>query len=72
MNYPPKEREPYKMVPTITDLRGRIWEMFTDESYYGMICVRCVSDTQFNSDTSFHFMNSNDAEKFLNLLEKAR
>ena len=47
------------------------FEMFCDESYYDMWCVRNVDDKRFNSPTSFHFVKKEDAEKFKELIEKA-
>lgn len=47
------------------------WEMFYDESYYGLWCVRPDGDKNFNSPRSFHFFNKKDAEDFLNAVVKA-
>ena len=47
------------------------FELFCDESYYDMWCVRNVDDKRFNSPTSFHFVKKEDAEKFKELIEKA-
>jgi hypothetical protein len=59
-------------ITTVKDLRGRIWETFSDLSYYDLICVRMIDDKSFNSPTSFHFSDSNDAQAFLQLLGKSR
>lgn len=50
---------------------GRKWEIFTDMSYYDMICVRMKNDRKFNSPTSFHFGKREDVEAFVELLKKA-
>ena len=54
-----------------TDKRGREWEMFTDRSYFDCICVRLVSDRDFNSNTSFHFNTIEQAKQFVELLKQA-
>ena len=54
-----------------TDKRGREWEMFTDRSYFDCICVRLVSDRDFNSNTSFHFSTIEQAQQFVELLKQA-
>ena len=54
-----------------TDKRGREWEMFTDHSYFNYICVRIVSDRDFNSNTSFHFYTETQAQQFVELLKQA-
>lgn len=54
-----------------TDKRGREWEMFIDRSYFDCICVRLVSDRDFNSDTSFHFNTIEQAQQFIELLKQA-
>lgn len=59
-------------ITTVTDHRGRIWETFQDDAYYDLICVRMIDDRRFNSLTSFHFNDSNDAQAFLQLLGKSR
>jgi hypothetical protein len=56
---------------TLKDKRGREWELFCDRSYYDLYCVRWAKDRLFNSHTSFHFEDREDALKFLRLLEKA-
>lgn len=58
---------------TFTDKRGREWEVFADQSYYGLICVRCLSvPREFNSPLSFHFETMSDASQFAKLVEGAR
>ena len=54
------------------DKRGREWEAYVDTSYFDMVCVRLVSDKDFNSDTSFHFMRKDEAEEFIDLLKISR
>lgn len=54
------------------DLRGRSWEMFTDEAYFGMVCVRVSSDRDFNSETSFHFVGHDEAKAFSELIKRSR
>jgi len=48
------------------------YELFKDDSYYDFWCVRNTNDKRFNSPTSFHFAKHEDAEKFLELIEKAK
>lgn len=47
------------------------YEMFLDEAYYDMWCVRNLNDKRFDSPTSFHFNTKAEAQTFLNLIEKA-
>lgn len=47
------------------------YEIFCDESYYHMWCVRSMDDKRFNSPTSFHFTFQKDAEEFKRLIELA-
>ena len=54
-----------------TDKRGREWEVFTDLCYFDCICVRLVSDRDFNSNTSFHFDTDTQAQQFIELLKQA-
>jgi len=54
-----------------TDNRGREWERFLDESYFGMICVRLTTDRQFDSPTSFHFISFHDAAEFCKLIQSS-
>jgi hypothetical protein len=65
-------KEIFNKITTVKDHRGRIWETFSDSSYYDLHCVRMVDDKSFNSLASFHFSNSNDAQAFLQLLGKSR
>ena len=55
----------------LTDRRGRTWEWFIDESYYGMTCVRLKNETDFNSSLSFHFNTSDKALEFVKLLKQS-
>lgn len=48
-----------------------VWELFVDESFYGMFCVRPKNDKDFNSPRCFHFVFKDDAENFKILVEKA-
>jgi hypothetical protein len=48
------------------------FEMFNDESYYNLWCVRNTNDKRFNSEFSFHFVIKEDAECFLKLINKAK
>lgn len=50
----------------------RKYQLFKDLCYYDMFCVRDISDRDFNSNTSWHFNLKKDAEKFLELLNKAK
>ncbi len=47
------------------------WEIFLDESFYGLWAVRPVGDHDFESPRLFHFLDKVDAEEFLTLLEKS-
>jgi hypothetical protein len=47
------------------------WELFLDDSYYGLWCVRPAGDTDFNSQRTFHFIEKTDAGNFKNLVSKA-
>lgn len=42
------------------------WEMFLDEWYFHLWCVRPVGDRDFNSPNSRHFVRREDAQNFLN------
>ena len=55
-----------------TDKRGREWELFCDASYYDLFCIKPIHIKKFNSELSFHFMHQADAEKFFELIIKAR
>ena len=55
----------------VTDKRGRVWEMFIDEAYFHNTCVRLKGECDFNSQLSFHFATSKQAEQFLELLKEA-
>lgn len=46
------------------------WEIFFDESYYFLWCVREIGNTDFNSQRSFHFVVKEDADLFKNAVEK--
>lgn len=48
------------------------WEMYLDYAYYDLWAVRRVGDKEFNSPALFHLEKKEDAEKLLELLEKAR
>ena len=48
------------------------YEMFFDESYFDMWCVRSTTDRRFDSPMSFHFIKKEDAEKFKELIEIAK
>lgn len=55
------------------DKRKRTWEIFVDESYYGLICVRCIDcGKDLNSHMSFHFINMEEAESFATLVENSQ
>ncbi len=41
------------------------WEMFLDECYFHLWCVRPVGDRRFGSPKSRHFVRRDDAQKFL-------
>ena len=55
-----------------TEYFTREFEMFNDNCYYNMWCVREVHDKNFESVTSFHFMEKKDAELFLALTKMAK
>lgn len=48
------------------------YELFKDESYYGMWCCRSINDKRFDSPMSFHFMTKSEAEMFKSLIEIAK
>ncbi len=50
----------------------REYEMFCDECYYDMRCVRDISDKKFSSRTSRHLNTKQEAEQLLELLNKAK
>lgn len=50
----------------------RKYEIFDDRAYYDMWCVRDVSDKDFNSRASWHFVFEGDAKKLMELLNKAK
>lgn len=45
------------------------YEMFCDEGYYHLWCVRSLDDKRFNSPMSFHFTYEKDAIEFKRLIE---
>ena len=53
------------------DKRGRLWEKFTDRSYFDLICVRVVGETDFNSELSFHFVLEKEANDFIRLIKNS-
>ena len=58
--------------PKVTDKRGREWERFCDESYYGITCIRCLAvdgARDFDSMLSFH-LNPTDADAFWDMLPR--
>lgn len=59
----------FNLTPKERDMN---YEMFLDECYYEMWCVRNKNDKRFNSITSFHFDKKEDAETFLELIKKAK
>lgn len=49
------------------DKRGRTWERFVDDGYFGMVCIRCLSvenPRDFNAPMNFSFDLSSDADAF--------
>ena len=56
----------------MTEVNKPKYELFFDNGYYGMWCVRNIDDRRFSSPTSFHFVNKEDAELFKKLIEKAQ
>lgn len=50
----------------------REYEIFKDESYYDMWCVRDITDKDFNSRTSWHFDSHSQAFMFFNLIKEAK
>lgn len=56
----------------MTDDNKPKYEMFLDECYFHMWCVRNTDDRRFDSPTSFHFVKKSDAEEFKRLIEIAR
>lgn len=57
------------MTQEFVDKRSRKWEYFIDYSYYNMTCVRLKSETDFNSNTSYHFDTYKQAMEFVELLK---
>jgi len=57
------------------DRRKRTWEKFHDPCYYDMTCVRCLDSGKqsksFNSQLSFHFATSKQANQFQELIQGA-
>lgn len=53
------------------DKRGRVWEKFRDDAYFGFWCVRWAENREFNSHTSFHFMSEEMAEAFVRLIKES-
>jgi hypothetical protein len=49
-----------------------VYEVFCDQSYYDLWCVRSVNDKRFDSPMSFHFMREQDAREFLRLITLAQ
>ncbi len=47
------------------------YELFKDNSYYDLFCVRNSNDKRFNSPMSFHFYKFEDAQEFKRLIEIA-
>ena len=47
------------------------WEMFQDDSFFGMWAIRPKEDKDFNSPRLFHFALKEDAESFKLLIEKS-
>lgn len=56
----------------MTDTPCKDWELFSDDSYYDLWCVRNTGDRSFNSPLSFHFVEKKDAEDFLRLVRIAK
>lgn len=48
------------------------WEIFPDEGYFGLWCVRNIGDRSFHSPLSFHFEDEKDAREFLRLVRIAK
>ena len=48
----------------------RTYEMFIDDSYYGMWCVKEIESRYF--DRTWHFADKKDAYDLLMLLSKAK
>jgi hypothetical protein len=48
------------------------WEVFKDDSFYGMWAVRPVGDHDFNSPRLFHLPDKAAAEEFRALLDKSQ
>jgi hypothetical protein len=48
------------------------YELFCDEWYYHLYCIRNKNDKRFNSPMSFHFVLLKDAKLFFELISKAK
>jgi len=56
----------------VRDTKIRVkWEVFCDESFYGMWAVRPVGDHNFESPRLFHWLDKEAAEEFKALLDKS-
>jgi hypothetical protein len=53
------------------EISGVQWEIFEDVTFYDFWAVRPKKDRDFNSPRLFHFQFKEDAEKFLELIEKS-
>lgn len=59
--------------PQVEDKRGRKWERYSDESYFGITCIRCLSAPDardFNAQMNFHFERTVDADAFWDMLPR--
>lgn len=59
-------------LPEATNISPTHYDLFRDDGYYGLWCVRSKDDHRFDSPMSFHFEKKPDAEEFLRLIEIAR
>ena len=46
------------------------WELFCDDSYYHLFCVRPLGDPTFDSLDSHHFVLMSEAEAFRDAMVK--
>jgi len=48
------------------------WEIFLDDCYYGLWCVRPEGDRDFNSPDNHHFKTQEEAEEYKAKMEKTK
>ena len=64
--------ESEKITKSIQVIQRKLLKTHFDVKTIHSIDFRNVDDTRFNSPTSFHFINENEAIEFKRLIEKAK